>query len=361
MRSRPEHGRRTAEGSLLPWLALVAIGALGLALWLGRSDAPNVAPGDTLPDGRWYFQPDRLVGSGSAASDHEAARALSLPYLTGSQPAPEKTGVAPYVAGAAFEGVNLYVSGHAPEAYLMGMDGQLLHRWRQSFANAFPEQRPGVDTSYIRRAWLLDHGDLLALYQGGGMVRIDRDSHLVWRSDLAFFNHLFVTADGTIWSLVKAPVDRPEIRPGKKILEDSVVRLSLDGELLDRFSILETLRGSRFSSLLEPLPAHADILHANTVMPVSEAPPGDGILQPGDLLVSLREIDTIVVIEPETRTVKAAWRGPWTTTEPQSGCPAYSNSIPTGRRSSGSTPPPPSVPSTRPRREAASCCRTATS
>ncbi len=38
----------------------------------------------------------------------------------------------------AWQGLNLVVSAHAPEATLMDMAGSVLHRWERDFWSAFP-------------------------------------------------------------------------------------------------------------------------------------------------------------------------------------------------------------------------------
>lgn len=289
--------------------ALLAL-ALALALWL-RFAGPGggeVAPEERWPLGRWHRFVD-LEALG-AVGDPELARVLSLPYLSGRAPAPERSGVTVFDPERTFPGLNLYTSGHAPEVLLMDMEGRPLHRWRYRYPRAFPGREEGDGTRYFRRAHLLPGGDLLALYQSGGLIRLDRDSKLLWALDSGVYNDLYVTADGRILTIVKEAKVLPEIRPGEPVLEDSLLVLTLDGEPLRRISLLEALAGSRFRDLIWPLPETEDIFHTNTVQ-LLEEDHGEGAWRSGNILLSLREIDTLAVLDPARERVVWARRGPW--------------------------------------------------
>lgn len=290
---------------------LVSLGLL--ALWLTHiytsSNEPVLQPEEVLPPGRWHFQASQLA---EAPDGDELARVLSLPYVSGKSSAPSAQGVVRHLPESAYEGVNLYVSGHGPEAILMDMDGKRIHSWTLPFEEAFPHKEPTVETPFFRRAYLYPGGDLLVLYQGGGIIKLDRQSRLVWATDLPFYNHLSLKQDGTIVSIAKSARLIPAVRPAEPVLEDSIVTLNPDGEVLSRVSLLECFANSPFADLIHPLPAHADIFHTNTVFPIEETgEPLRSVWRQGDLLVSLREVDIIALVDPVALTVRSAWRGPW--------------------------------------------------
>ncbi len=289
-------------------LCLIAVALVAVTLMLRARSDPPLSHLDLPPPGRWTFQAERLT---QVEDGEKLARVLSLPYVSGSIAASGRDGVRFYDRDRAAEGLNLYVSGHAPEALLIDMQGDLVHRWRYPFEKAFPDKEPSDETAFFRRAHLFPDGDLLALFQGGGMVKLDRDSRLLWASDLPLYNHLFVRPDGSILSIAKTARRIPAIRP-EPVLEDAIVTLGPDGSLRDRLSLIECFRNSEFWDLIHPLPDHADIFHSNTVLPIPEAIAEESpVFGPGNLLVSLREIDIVAVVDPVARTVTAAWRGPW--------------------------------------------------
>ena len=280
-----------------------------VALLLRPSPEELIEVEDIQPPGRWHFQAPRL---GEAQTGEELARVLSLPYVSGTRAAPSQTGVTLYDSEKASDGLNLYVSGHGPEVLLIDMQGKLTHRWFYPFESAFPGKQPTIDTAYIRRAHLYPNGDLLAIFQGGGMIKLDRDSNLLWASDLPFYNHLSINEDGQILSIAKTATMVPELRADTAVLEDSIVMLSPTGDLLSRVSLLECFAVSAFADLIHPLPDHADIFHTNTVLPIDgTVAASSDLFRRGQLVVSLREIDTLALVDPVAATVEAAWRGPW--------------------------------------------------
>ena len=63
----------------------------------------------------------------------------AIGYLDGSVPPAREGTVVTYDAARAYNGLNFFSSGHAPEALLMDMDGNVLHRWRYAFDDVWPD------------------------------------------------------------------------------------------------------------------------------------------------------------------------------------------------------------------------------
>jgi hypothetical protein len=296
-------------------LAAGLAGALALALaavWALRSwpEAAPVPDEDLWPTGRWHRDPVGRSAAGGSRAAEEAARTLSLPYSAGGARAGGREGVVFRDRARTAPGLNLTVSGHGPEAMLVDMEGRPLHRWRCPFERAFPGKRPDEMSAYFRRARLLPDGTLLALFQGAGVVRLDRASRLVAAYDAGFYNDLDLDAAGRLWGITKEARMVPEIS-AEPVLEDFLVTLGPDGRPLRRVSLLRALHRSRFAGLLAPRPPAGDVLHSNTVEVlghVAGAPPPFGA---GNVLVSLREIDTVAVVDPGSGEVVWARRGPW--------------------------------------------------
>lgn len=291
-------------------LALVVAAGLIVRFVVLPAQVVEIPDQERRPRGRWHSVTPPQTGAGG---DEDLARVLSLPYARGGAPASGRAGVTVHDPERTSPGYNLYTSGHAPEAILVDMDGRVVHRWRCRFERAFPG-RTGDHISedavlYFRRARLLPDGGLLALYQGLGLIRLDRSSELVWARPLPVFNDLRLSGDGRILTLVKEPREIPELGRDGPVLEDSVVVLDADGRELRRLSLLAAMRRSRFRGLLEPLGPRADILHSNTVRRLEDD--HGGPLREGRLLVSLREIDTVAVVDPRTGRAVWAQRGPW--------------------------------------------------
>jgi hypothetical protein len=300
---------RSSPGVRLAVVIAVGVTLILAAYFYQRPAEDPVRGGDILPPGRWHFQASRLADE---VDGEELARVLSLPYVSGSTAASGRDGVIRYESERTFDGLNLYVSGHGPEALLVDMKGNPVHRWQCPFETAFPNKEPSAETTFFRRAFVYPNGDLLVLFQGGGIVKLDRDSKILWTSDLPAYNHLFVDDKGQILTIAKIARMIPDLRPDGPILEDFIVFLTADGEIERRFSLLESFRASALAETIHPLPDHADIFHTNTVIAIDDAvAESSDLFRPGMLLVSLRDIDTVALIDPVSTTVEMAWRGPW--------------------------------------------------
>ncbi|UCG76944.1 MAG: hypothetical protein JSV95_06600, partial [Gemmatimonadota bacterium] len=131
----------------------------------------------------------------------------TIGYASGSQPGPAGSGVLVFDRDRSYGGLNLWWDGHAAAAILMDMDGNELHRWSLPIQAAFPERLPVERAdrlpfhTFWRRIRLLENGDLLAIYEGQGLVKIDSESKLLWACPCLAHHDLDVTEDGSIYVL----------------------------------------------------------------------------------------------------------------------------------------------------------------
>lgn len=309
-----DHRRLSLRRLAVSSLAAVA---LGLAGWLALSRAARdpfamAEPGEVWPGGRWHL---RTPSRQPAVPDDRArdlARLISLGYAAGTVAAgDEGTGVTVHDPTRATKGVNLYTSGHAPEALLLDMAGQVLHRWGITYERAFGPPARGVEAEYFRRAALLPNGELVAIFQGGGMVRLDRDSNLLWRHEDAFFNDFFVAADGTVYGLIKRARNLPELSGDGLVLEDAILVLPPNGEPR-RISLLQSLLDASSRALLGPFPVSGDVLHSNTLEvfdgTLASANP---LFAAGRALVSFREVHLLAIVDLGSGEQLWSLRGSW--------------------------------------------------
>jgi hypothetical protein len=215
-------------------------------------------------------------------------------------------------------------------AWLVDVDGKKLHEWHILFSQAFPKPEhlmwQARDTVI---AWmgvhLFPNGDLLLNFQdnnfpfGSGLVRIDKDSKVVWKLPQNTHHDLVVEPDGTMWvpSLHYRPEGIPEFpNMAPWYYEDTVLKLSPTGEVLDEISVLKALQshqGLMSITYARPTDVEAeDPLHVNGAEPLPAAWadrfPG---LEAGDLLVSMRNVNAIAVIDPGTKQAKRVYTGPF--------------------------------------------------
>ncbi len=246
-------------------------------------------------------------------SPEELERLTALGYLSAYVEATNEEGVTIHEPDKSHASLNLFTSGHAPEAYLMDMDGEILHTWRYAFEDLWNEARPdGNIADFWRRAHVFENGDIIAIFETLGIFKVDRDSNLLWAKRNYAHHDLFVHEDGRIFTLTQTLVSRDWFHEGVPVFDDYITILSPEGEELERISILDCLRNSRYAPLLQAPFEGGEFLHANALKyldgGLEETSP---VFVRGNLLVSVRELGIVAVIDPVKRSVVWALAGQW--------------------------------------------------
>lgn len=289
---------------------------------LGGGEEPDGQPAGPVKDtGRmeqgWY-EPARRPGGPSR--EEILATIDELGYVDTYEAAGSEFGVTLHDAARAQDGLNLIVSAHAPTAQLADMRGELLHSWSFDFASlpkpADYEPPPSeFGARFFRRVRLLEDGSLLALFERTGLVKLDRDSNLVWGLTGQYHHDLDVAPDGTIFVLTHEVHVIPRIHPTRKTFEDFVTRVGPDGRVLGRFSLLEAFERSPHAPALERLPEREDVFHTNTLTLLDGSLAGASPLFArwgrGHALISVWGLDTVAVVDLESEAIDWALTGFW--------------------------------------------------
>lgn len=218
-------------------------------------------------------------------------------------------------------------------AMLIDMSGKPLHTWYLPFSKIWegkaphvPNPNPDEMTRFIT-AQVYPNGDLLVIYHadndtpyGYGMAKMDKDSNLLWSLPKNAHHSLYIAHDSSIYTLTHSFVGDVSGMPRyykSPMLADAITILSEDGTEKDNIPIIEALLGTPYEQLLyAPLNDNDykkhDYTHANAVMPLESAIAAKfPMFKPGQILVSLRNINAIAVIDPQTRKAVWAMRGIW--------------------------------------------------
>lgn len=242
-----------------------------------------------------------------------------------------QTGVVRHDAAAALNGVTLYSSGHDQRAFLMDMDGKVLHEWAMPFSRLWDKtaavKNPQKDDHvYIEKAHVFPNGDLLALYAavgdtpwGYGLVKLDRDSNVIWKY-LGHAHHDFAV-DGAGHVHVLTQEISNEKLPGFDYLrppriDDFLVELSPDGKELGKVWLTGALARSPGGKRLNMSPWYAragsgDYLHTNSVDIITRPIPGVPASRPGQALLSFREINAVGLLDPQAEQIVWLKTGSW--------------------------------------------------
>jgi len=288
--------------------------------------------------------PYRLLAQAkSAAVSLIKAQTKRETFVFDLAPAPGVTvaanGLASNVADRRSPGLTFIVGfdGEAYGAKLVDAEGSVLHRWTKTFSEVFPEPR---HVQYRARdsevdwhgTWLFPNGDVLFnltgghFPYGGGLVKIDKDSNILWSLPRNTHHDIAVADDGTIY--VPAHVYLNESPRGlsariERFYDERILKVSPDGTVLDEIPILAAIRDSDYRGLLslnyrddEDISSDRedleDVFHVNNIDVLSDAlAPRFARFESGDYLISIRNINTIAVISHRTKKVIWALTGPF--------------------------------------------------
>jgi hypothetical protein len=241
----------------------------------------------------------------------------ALGYHTGYQPADGRANVTRHLPEQAMPGLNLCNGGHGQSAFLADMEGKILHSWAYDFLEAplGPEARKpkkGEKPLVWRRVHLFPNGDLLALVTAYGLLKIDRDSNLVWAVPVPAHHDFFVSDEGLIYALTWRKGILRRVHPTKQVREDFITVFDSRGRQLRRQSLLVAFEQSEFSDVLESMQRFGHLLHTNTieVLDGSLAHRSPAFAE-GNVLLSMRNLDAIAVVDLDQGRVAWAATGDW--------------------------------------------------
>ena len=200
-------------------------------------------------------------------------------------------------------GYNLYPIRALGRAELVDERGELVHAWTRDGERAW------------RRAALLEGGDLLVV---GGVapdtyvLRLDRDSNEVWRVPVRAHHDVGLAPDGRVVTLTKDARLLPGVHPTLPVRDDSITLIDPAGPTFESVSLVDAIAASGDVLRLQEVAAaegQVDVVHANSVRFVERPPRAgdDPLYDPGNLVVCMRQQDTVGILDWDERRFLWAW------------------------------------------------------
>ena len=239
-------------------------------------------------------------GAGDPA---EWERLAALGYVESAPAERSARGVVAHDPARAWPGWNLYSSRTAAKAWLVDMAGNEVHAWQG--------EADGPGWNHV--VWAGD-GGLFVLSQRPSLLRLDAASRVLWERPLAVHHDLVIDEEGRLHTLERVAVAQPD---GSPLLGENVLVLDAEGAVLRRVPIHPAVadritpehRAATAASAPDPrsvwqrlrsgfAPLPLDVLHANSIARLDRDVAGLG--RRGDWLVSLRNLDRVVVISAES-------------------------------------------------------------
>lgn len=253
----------------------------------------------------------------------------SVPYIDVTEEEVEEGsgGVLYYVPEKAYDGYNFYCTKRSGEAFLLDMNGELVNRWTYRSA----EEKTGSD-----HAVLLKKGDLIIIRMNNELARINWDSEVIWKREMAAHHDVTPAPDGSFYAITREKKDHR----GLSVWFDVMEHVTAAGQEIDRWSTFDHLdelkamldTRSFLDTVLDrargnPPPKIAgikdssqvkrgkkrehiyDYFHMNTITILPATPLGeeDPRFQPGNLLVCFCNVNQIAVLERGTYRLLWSW------------------------------------------------------
>jgi len=209
-----------------------------------------------------------------------------------------------------------------PEIRIIDLAGKTLHSWKIHPEKIWPDS-PHQDWArnshnkphgYVHGTALLPDGDIIFNIEYLTTVRMDACGNIKWKLPMRNHHSVFEDDDGNFWvsGLIwrEKAIDRfPHLKP--PFVDETLVKLSPDGEVLREISILDVLYNSGYQATVDMNENIYDVTHMNDVEILSnDLADKFPMFNAGDILVSLRKYSMVLVIDGESEQVKWHFRHP---------------------------------------------------
>ncbi len=208
------------------------------------------------------------------------------------------------------------------KAFLLDADGTVVHTW--------------ISDRRVGHVEINDAGELFTIQKERGLGKLDWHGDEVWLASAPGAHHDFdFLEDGRIYLLTRAPIVVEHAGEQYPILNDYVQLVTPDGQVLDdplslfdlvgdritdkRWAAIRSYmqgRAERLEKSDDSRPRRSqteterdivhdtpyDVFHTNTVEVLKRGLPG--VYERGDLLLSVRELDLVLIVDPQTREIR---------------------------------------------------------
>lgn len=195
---------------------------------------------------------------------------------------------------------------------LINIEGKILHHWEirandiwpQSPHDDYAKNSKNANSNYVHGTYLFPNGDILFNIEYLGLVRMNAQGKILWKLPFRTHHSIFRSSDGNFWvSGLKWIGSKDERSKNFKDLippfaEEIILNVSPNGAIIKEISLLESLYFSDYKYLFWHYNQRTgDLLHLNDIdiLDIKHSEPAS-LFQAGDILVSMREINTISVL-----------------------------------------------------------------
>jgi len=209
------------------------------------------------------------------------------------------------------------------------MEGKVLNQWKVSFNKIWPDahhldRQPGDFHQGINGAKLYENGDIVFNFDRKGLVKIDKCSNVIWKLPYRGHHSIYEDKEGNLWFPSVKKLKQPYRIANLITLEEPeyIFKISPEGKLLKEINIIDAIirsnMGAQLFSIGKPTIKLRDktkgekYTHLNEVE-ILEGEKADAfpLFDEGDIMVSIRNFNMVLVIDPDTEKVKWSMTGPF--------------------------------------------------
>jgi len=217
--------------------------------------------------------------------------------------------------------------GDTNELRLIQRNGTIVTRWPVRFSEIFRDashiQRPpatdwNIDT---HGALILPDGSVVFTFEYGGLVKLDRCGEIIWTLPLMTHHSVERVEGGGYWVPGRRFHSQESVSPFPPFVtpfsEDTILKISEDGQVLAEISVPEIFYNNGLEAILtssvdDVFNTGSDITHLNKIDELTSDIADDfPMFESGDLALSIRGLNMVVVINPDTGLIRWKGIGPW--------------------------------------------------
>lgn len=216
------------------------------------------------------------------------------------------------------------------ELRLIRRNGAVVARWPVRFYDLFPDPdhfptgwAPSTNWNIdLHGALALPDGSVLFNFEWGGLVKLDRCGGVVWTIRRQTHHSVERAEGGGFWvpgrRLVEGATPYPPFET--PFHEDTILKVSDDGRILSEFSSVKVLYENGLQAVLTASGAafengmewDQEIVHLNKIDELPSAIAADfPMFEAGDLALSSRDLNLVMVVDATVSRVKWWQIGPW--------------------------------------------------
>jgi hypothetical protein len=215
------------------------------------------------------------------------------------------------------------------ELRLIRRNGDVVARWPVKFTSLFPKPTHIPKDSVPETDWNVDthggralpDGSVVFNFEWDGLVKLDRCGAVQWTVAKQTHHSVIQSEDGGFVVPGRRLLEQSPFPPFEApIREDTILRISPDGKVLSEISVPRLLYQNGMMPVLtatgtwfwKGMPWDHEITHLNKVDELSTAlAPDFPMFEAGDLLLSLRDHNLLVVADKTGTKIKWWQIGPW--------------------------------------------------